>query len=73
MRSERTATCTSGDPVSPDLVAKVLMTSALRSGAIDIGFPFLIGVTVSGLAGMSSSAVAAIYARANLSSRTGGI
>jgi hypothetical protein len=49
------------------------MTSALRSGAIDIGFPFLIGVTVSGLAGMSSSAVAAIYARANLSSRTGGI
>ena len=30
------ATCTSGDPVSPALVAKVLMTSALRSAVIDI-------------------------------------
>src|SRR5215510_4285628 len=40
MRSDRTATCTSGDPVSPDLVAKLLMTSALRAGVIDIGSPF---------------------------------
>src|SRR5262245_40223477 len=58
MRSERTATCTSGDPVSPVLVAKLLMTSALRAGVIDIGFPFLIEGWAGGLAGMSSSAVA---------------
>src|SRR6476620_9414777 len=36
MRSDRIATWTSGEPVSPALVAFVLMTSALRSAAIDI-------------------------------------
>src|SRR6516165_3622166 len=61
MRSERTATCTSGDPVSPALVAYVLITSALRSGVIDIGYPFLLTVFFCGRAGMSSSGVAARY------------
>ena len=37
MRSDRIATWTSGEPVSPDLVAYVLMTSALRPVVIDIG------------------------------------
>src|SRR5262249_27650091 len=35
------------------------MTSALRAGVIDIGFPSAVGATRCGLAGMSSSAVAA--------------
>src|SRR5712692_6904956 len=38
MRSDRIATCTSGDPVSPDLVAYSPMSVCLRSGVIDIGF-----------------------------------
>src|SRR5712692_1920413 len=38
MRSDRIATCTSGDPVSPDLVAYSPMSACLRSGVIDIGF-----------------------------------
>src|SRR5260370_36766264 len=37
MRSLRTATCTSGEPVSPSLRAYSLMTSCLRGSAIDIG------------------------------------
>src|SRR5262249_22800140 len=72
MRSERTATCTSGDPVSPDLVAYVLMTSALRAGVIDIGFPFSLGtvvLTVGGRAGMSSSAVTTLVCYAQASPR----
>ena len=36
MRYVRIATCTSGDPVSPYFLANALMTSALRSGVIDI-------------------------------------
>src|SRR3954463_14022180 len=39
-RSERIATCPSGEPVSPDLVAYSEMTACLRSGVIDIGIPF---------------------------------
>src|SRR6185503_19914000 len=38
MRSERIATCTSADPVSPSVRAWVLIRSALRSAIIDIGF-----------------------------------
>src|SRR5262245_4059798 len=37
MRSVRIATWTSGDPVSPDLVAYSLISSCLRSALIDIG------------------------------------
>src|SRR5579863_5325298 len=37
MRSDRIATCTSSDPVSPDLVAYSPMSACLRSGVIDIG------------------------------------
>src|SRR5437870_12773380 len=37
MRSDRTATCTSGEPVSPDLVAYSPMSVCLRSAVIDIG------------------------------------
>src|SRR5579864_491575 len=37
MRSLSTATCTSGEPVSPSLRAYSLMTSCLRGSAIDIG------------------------------------
>src|SRR5262245_28185069 len=37
MRSVRIATWTSGDPVSPDLVAYSLTSSCLRSALIDIG------------------------------------
>src|SRR5262245_19522807 len=36
MRSVRIATWTSGDPVSPDLVAYSLISSCLRSALIDI-------------------------------------
>src|SRR5438093_12856270 len=39
MRSDRIATCTSGEPVSPDLTAYSPMSVCLRSGVIDIGFP----------------------------------
>src|SRR5262245_32528028 len=56
MRSERIATCTSGDPVSPACIAWLLITSALRPGVIDIGFPYPVEVAVGGRAGMSSSA-----------------
>src|SRR5215475_6638728 len=41
MRSDRIATCTSGDPVSPGFLAYVLITSALRPAVTDIGLPFL--------------------------------
>src|SRR4051812_6148189 len=41
MRSVRIATWTSGEPVSPDFLPNVLMTSALRSGAIDIVYRLL--------------------------------
>src|SRR5690606_14453026 len=37
MRSERIATCTSGEPVSPFLVAYSEMSAVLRSAVIDIG------------------------------------
>src|SRR5713101_4715660 len=37
MRSDRIATCTSGDPVSPDLTAYSPMSACLRSAVIDIG------------------------------------
>src|SRR5688572_28757604 len=37
MRSVRMATCTSGEPVSPDLWACSLMSAVLRSAVIDIG------------------------------------
>src|ERR1700688_4850399 len=37
MRSDRIATCTSGDPVSPSLTAYSPMSACLRSGVIDIG------------------------------------
>src|SRR5690606_37292234 len=40
MRSERMATCTSGEPVSVGLVAYSLMRAALRSAVIDIGQSF---------------------------------
>src|SRR5436853_7359697 len=36
MRSERTATCTSGEPVSPAAVAYSCISVCLRSGVIDI-------------------------------------
>src|SRR6185312_622761 len=36
MRSESTATCTSGDPVSPSFLANSDMTSFLRSTVIDM-------------------------------------
>src|SRR5216683_4454408 len=39
MRSERIATCTSGEPVSPGLTAYSPMSVCLRSAVIDIGFP----------------------------------
>src|SRR3954451_5649158 len=40
IRSDRIATCTSGDPVSPDLTAYSPISVCLRSGVIDIGlFP----------------------------------
>src|SRR5216683_6958480 len=38
MRSERIATCTSGEPVSPGLTAYSPMSVCLRSAVIDIGF-----------------------------------
>src|SRR5579862_3264430 len=38
MRSERIATCTSGEPVSPGFVAYSPMSVCLRSAVIDIGF-----------------------------------
>src|SRR5215831_14502496 len=38
IRSDRMATWTSAEPVSPDLRAWVVISSALRSGVIDIGF-----------------------------------
>src|SRR5690348_535537 len=38
IRSERNATCTSGEPVSPDLVAYSPMSVCLRSAVIDIGW-----------------------------------
>ena len=38
MRSDNTATWTSGDPVSPSLVAYSLISSCLRSCVIDTGF-----------------------------------
>src|SRR5579863_7179099 len=38
MRSERIATCTSGEPVSPGLTAYSPMSTCLRSAVIDIGF-----------------------------------
>src|SRR5579862_6118685 len=38
IRSLRTATCTSGEPVSPSLRAYSLMISCLRGSAIDIGY-----------------------------------
>src|SRR6266853_1604295 len=37
MRSDRIATCTSGEPVSPDLTAYSPMSVCLRSAVIDIG------------------------------------
>src|SRR6516225_12138428 len=37
MRSVRSAICTSGEPVSPFLVANFLTTSCLRSALSDIG------------------------------------
>src|ERR1700693_428710 len=37
MRSERIATWTSGEPVSPDLTAYSPIRTCLRSGVIDIG------------------------------------
>src|SRR5580700_5446146 len=40
MRSDKIATCTSGEPVSPVLTAYSPMSACLRSGVIDIGlFP----------------------------------
>ena len=36
IRSDKRATCTSGEPVSPDLTAYVLISSALRAAVIDI-------------------------------------
>src|SRR5690348_7255160 len=36
MRSESTATCTSGEPVSPSFLANSDMTSFLRSAVIDM-------------------------------------
>src|SRR5437764_7355080 len=38
MRSDRIATWTSGEPVSPDLTAYSPMSICLRSAVIDIGF-----------------------------------
>src|SRR5881396_4077519 len=38
MRSDRIATWTSGEPVSPDLTAYSPMSVCLRSAVIDIGF-----------------------------------
>src|SRR6266849_1563166 len=38
MRSDRIATCTSGEPVSPGLTAYSPMSVCLRSPVIDIGF-----------------------------------
>src|SRR5437667_6042137 len=38
MRSDRIATCTSGEPVSPALTAYSPMSVCLRSAVIDIGF-----------------------------------
>src|SRR5579862_2159941 len=37
MRSDRIATCTSGEPVSPAFIAYSPMSACLRSGVIDIG------------------------------------
>src|SRR6202158_17909 len=39
MRSDRIATCTSGEPVSPGLTAYSPISICLRSAVIDIGFP----------------------------------
>src|SRR5687767_7191355 len=39
MRSERMATCTSGEPVSPAFVPYSFINSCLRSVVIDIGHP----------------------------------
>src|SRR5579863_10387114 len=38
MRSDRIATCTSGEPVSPGLMAYSPISVCLRSAVIDIGF-----------------------------------
>src|ERR1700722_13701353 len=40
MRSVRIATCTSGEPVSPDFKAYSFTSACLRSTVIDIGLPF---------------------------------
>ncbi len=44
MRSDRIATCTSGDPVSPDLVPYSLISSALRLVVTDIGLSLIWGL-----------------------------
>ena len=36
IRSDNSATCTAGEPVSPDFLEYVLITSALRAVVIDI-------------------------------------
>jgi len=41
IRSEKIATCTSGEPVSPGFLANCFITSALRPDVTDIGHPLV--------------------------------